>query len=138
MSETEFKPESVSAFMAASGLRLTSVGAERVEGYIDLGPEHHQPDGIVHGGVYSSAVETVASVGAWMAVADKGQIVVGVHNGTDFLRAMRQGRVRVVGEPIRVGATQQLWEVRITDEQDRLVASGRVRLANLTPRPEQP
>jgi 1,4-dihydroxy-2-naphthoyl-CoA hydrolase len=128
-------PGAPSAFMAAVGLVVTSVDADGVEGWIDLGPEHHQPGGIVHGGVYTSAVETAASIGAFTAAAPAGMVAVGVHNSTDFLRQMTAGRVNVVARPIQQGRTQQLWEVRITDPDDRLVAIGQVRLANITPRP---
>jgi len=120
-----------SAFVTAAGLHLTHVAADLVEGYLDLGPEHHQPYGIVHGGVYASAVETSASVGATVAALARGQIAVGVHNSTDFIRSMTTGRVSVVATPLQQGRTQQLWEVRITDSQDRLVARGSLRLQNV-------
>jgi 1,4-dihydroxy-2-naphthoyl-CoA hydrolase len=59
---------------AAAGLRLTHVAGDRVEGVIDLGPAHHTPWGVVHGGVYTAAIESAASVGATAAVADRGQV----------------------------------------------------------------
>jgi len=120
-----------SAFVKAAGLRLRAVGPDRVEGEIDLGPEHHQPWGIVHGGVYATAVESAASIGAAEAARARNLQVVGVHNSTDFLRAVRGGRVQVVAVPIHQGRTTQLWEVTITDERDLPVAVGRVRLQNL-------
>jgi len=123
-----------SPFMEAAGLRLTSVSGERVEGHIDLGPEHHQPWGHVHGGVYTTAIETAASIGAVAAVADRGLLAVGVHNQTDFIRSMSSGRVDVVALPLSQGRTQQLWDVRVTDEAGRLVATGQVRLQNIEPR----
>jgi 1,4-dihydroxy-2-naphthoyl-CoA hydrolase len=126
--------ESASAFMTAAGLRLTHVGAERVEGTLDLGPEHHTPWGVVHGGVYTTAIESAASVGASAAVAERGQIAVGVNNTTDFLRSMTSGRVTVTATPAQQGRTQQLWDVRITDPDGRLVARGTVRLQNVEPR----
>jgi uncharacterized protein (TIGR00369 family) len=119
------------AFMAAAGLRLTQVGADRVEGVLDLGPEHHTPWGMVHGGVYTTAIETAASIGASVAVADRGQIAVGVNNTTDFLRSMTSGRVTVTATPAQQGRTQQLWEVRIADQDERVVARGTVRLQNV-------
>jgi uncharacterized protein (TIGR00369 family) len=124
----------VSAFMQATGLVIDEVSATRVTGSIDLGPEHHQPFGIVHGGVYASAVETMASVGAFTAAQEHGLAAVGVTNTTNFLRSMSAGRVALEAVPIQQGRTQQLWEVRITDDEDRLVAIGQVRLANITPR----
>jgi 1,4-dihydroxy-2-naphthoyl-CoA hydrolase len=126
--------ENASAFMAAAGLRLTHVGAERVEGTLDLGPEHHTPWGVVHGGVYTAAIESAASVGASAAVAERGQIAVGVNNTTDFLRSMTAGTVTVTATPAQQGRTQQLWDVRITDPDGRLVARGTVRLQNVEPR----
>jgi 1,4-dihydroxy-2-naphthoyl-CoA hydrolase len=126
--------ENASAFMAAAGLRLTHVAAERVEGTLDLGPEHHTPWGVVHGGVYTAAIESAASVGASAAVAERGQIAVGVNNTTDFLRSMTAGSVAVTATPVQQGRTQQLWDVRITDPDGRLVARGTVRLQNVEPR----
>jgi 1,4-dihydroxy-2-naphthoyl-CoA hydrolase len=123
-----------SAFMVAGGLQLTHVGAERVEGVIDLGSEHHTPWGVVHGGVYTAAIETAASIGASAAVADRGQIAVGVNNTTDFLRSMSSGRVTVTATPAQQGRTQQLWDVRIADQEARIVARGTVRLQNIEPR----
>ncbi len=123
-----------SAFLRASGLRITGARADRVDGHIVLGPEHHQPWGLVHGGVYAAAVETAASVGASLAASEHGLVAVGVNNNTNFLRSKSEGRVDVVAEPLQQGRTQQLWEVRVVDEQMRLVAVGQVRLQNVTPR----
>jgi len=91
---------------------------------------------VVHGGVYTAAIESAASVGATTAVADRGQIAVGTNNNTDFLRSMTTGTgtVAVTAAPVQQGRTQQLWEVRITDQSGRVVARGTVRLQNIQPR----
>ncbi|HEX2742036.1 MAG TPA: PaaI family thioesterase, partial [Rubrobacter sp.] len=103
-----------------------------VRGWIDLGPDHHTPWGVVHGGVYASAVESAASLGASAAVEEGGQFAVGVNNSTDFLRPMGEGRVEVVAEPIMQGKSQQLWQVIITRAEDgKEVARGQVRLQNV-------
>jgi 1,4-dihydroxy-2-naphthoyl-CoA hydrolase len=117
-------------FLDLLGLRFEEVGGDRVVIVWDVTPDLHQPYGIVHGGVYSSVVETAASVGAAVWLGDRGQ-VVGVSNHTDFLRAVRKGRLRAVGEPIHRGRSQQLWLVEVRDEQDRLIARGQVRLQNI-------
>jgi 1,4-dihydroxy-2-naphthoyl-CoA hydrolase len=123
-----------SAFMRAVGLVLDDVQSSRVTGWIDLGPEHHQPWGLIHGGVYTTAIESAASVGASTAAQASGMVAVGVNNNTNFLRSMTDGRVTVDARAIQQGRTQQLWEVRITDDRDRLVATGQVRLQNVAPR----
>ena len=122
------------AFMQAAGLVLDKIESSHVSGWIDLGSEHHQPWGLVHGGVYTTAIETAASVGASTAAQEHGLVAVGVNNNTNFVRSMAEGRVTVDARAIQQGGTQQLWEVRVTDDRDRLIATGQVRLQNITHR----
>jgi 1,4-dihydroxy-2-naphthoyl-CoA hydrolase len=104
-------------------------GCTWLTGHIDAGPEHHQPMGIVHGAVYTGAVETAASVGATASVYHLGLFAVGVDNVTDFVRPVREGRLQVEARAAQQGKTLQLWDVAITNEAGKLVAKGRVRLA---------
>ncbi|MDX1659166.1 MAG: PaaI family thioesterase [Nitriliruptorales bacterium] len=116
----------------ALGIEWDELSLERVRAHVVAGPQHHQPYGIVHGGVYCGIVETLASVGAALQVWDDGTAVVGVSNSTDFIRSHREGRLDAVGEPIHVGRSQQLWQVRITRAADgKQVARGQVRLHHL-------
>lgn len=133
MSDNEDHLPSMSGeFLRVSGLEFESVGGESVRGWILLSEDHHTPWGVVHGGVYTAAVESAASVGASAAVADEGQFAVGVNNSTDFLRPMKEGRVEVVAEPIMQGRSQQLWQVLITRSEDgKEIARGQVRLQNV-------
>jgi 1,4-dihydroxy-2-naphthoyl-CoA hydrolase len=91
-----------------------------------------QPWGIVHGGVYCAVIESMASVSGqvWLSQHGGGH-VVGVNNNTDFLRAIRTGTVTATSTPIHRGRRQQLWLVTLTDDADRTVARGQVRLQNL-------
>lgn len=121
-----------SAFVAAAGLEVHELSGTKVVGHIDLTSEHLTPWGVVHGGVYTTAVESAASVGASEAVKDRGSFAVGVNNSTDFLRASTGGRVDVVAEPLQQGRVQQLWLVVITaSDTGKAVARGQVRLQNL-------
>jgi 1,4-dihydroxy-2-naphthoyl-CoA hydrolase len=115
------------------GMRLLETTPDGVRLAWDVTPDHFQPYGIVHGGVYCAAVETAASIAATLWFGDRGQ-VVGVSNHTDFLRAVREGTLTATASPIHRGRSQQPWVVEIVDEQSRLVARGQVRLQNLTPR----
>lgn len=124
--------EVTGGFVALLGLRFDEVTGDRVVIRWQVRPELHQPYGIQHGGVYCSVVETAASVGAALWLADRGQ-VVGVSNQTDFLRAVRNGELTAVGTPVHRGRSQQLWQVEITDADARLMARGQVRLQNLYP-----
>jgi 1,4-dihydroxy-2-naphthoyl-CoA hydrolase len=119
-------------FVAAMKFEVTEADGSRVTGHVDLGPDQHTPWGVVHGGLYCSVVESAASIGASLAVADRGQFSVGVNNNTDFVRPMTAGRLDVVAEPIQQGRTLQLWQVVLTRSEDgKLVARGQVRLQNV-------
>ena len=125
-------PATASPFVAAMKFEVTEATGTRVTGQVDLGPDQHTPWGVVHGGVYCAVIESAASIGASAAVADRGQFAVGVNNSTDFIRAMTEGRIDVVAEPIQQGRTQQLWQVLLTRADDgKLVARGQVRLQNV-------
>lgn len=119
-----------SGFVKVLGLEFTAVSPDEVRAEWTLRPELMQPYGITHGGVYCSVVETVASTAAAVWLGERGQ-VVGVSNTTDFLRASREGTITAVGTPVHRGRLQQLWEVRMTDADDRLLAKGQVRLQNI-------
>ena len=93
-----------------------------------------QPWGIVHGGVYCSIIEGLASLSGQVWLSENGGgHVVGVNNNTDFLRSISSGTVTAVSTPIHRGRRQQLWLITITDDNDRVVARGQVRLQNIAP-----
>jgi 1,4-dihydroxy-2-naphthoyl-CoA hydrolase len=129
--------ESSSGFVKAAGLVLDEISESKVTGHIDLASEHHTPWGIVHGGVYSTAVESAASIGASAAVVGRGLVAVGLTNTTHFLRSLTGGRVNVEAAALYQGRTHQLWRADITDASGRLVAHGEVRLQNIAPNPKE-
>lgn len=114
----------------ALGFTFEETGPDRVVARWEIGPQHLQPYGIVHGGVHCAAVEATASVGAALWFGDRGR-VVGVANHTNFLRGRGAGTLAATATPIHRGRSQQLWQVDVTDEQGQLVARGEVRLQNL-------
>ncbi len=117
----------------AMGLEIVSLGPEEAVLEWTVGPEHLQPYGIVHGGVHCGVIETLCSMAGAVRAAPQGKNVVGVENHTSFVRAVRAGRLRAVARPIHVGQRAQLWQADITDEQNRVVATGRVRLFCIDP-----
>ena len=110
------------------GLTFERATVDEVVARIEVGPQHHQPYGVVHGGVYSSMVETVASVGAALNVMPDGRHTVGLENSTTFLRATREGSLTARATPLARGRRSHVWEVEVRDDEDRLVAKGRVRM----------
>jgi uncharacterized protein (TIGR00369 family) len=131
--DTTMNADGTQGLVKLLGFEFGEVTADRVTLAWTVTPDHFQPYGIVHGGVYCAAIESAASFGAARWLGDRGT-VVGVSNHTDFLRAASSGRMTGVATPIHRGRSQQLWLVEITDAESRLVARGEVRLQNLSPR----
>ncbi|WP_291313543.1 PaaI family thioesterase [Corynebacterium sp. UBA2622] len=112
------------------GIVLTYVARDRVEGYVEIGPQHHQPMGLTNGGLYCSVGETLGSMAA---VAASGAPAVGMSNCTDFLRGVSQGRLNAVAKPVHLGSTTHLWRIEMKAEGN-LVATTNLKLMILKPR----
>lgn len=121
-------------YVTHTGIELTDASADHCEGRIEINPNHHQPYGVVHGGVYCTLIETLASTGAALWAMEQGMAgAMGLSNKTDFLKATTDGVILGKATPIHRGRTQQLWQVDLTRESDgRLVAQGQVRLQNVS------
>jgi uncharacterized protein (TIGR00369 family) len=132
-SEADRVPDEFSApYDATLGLVYTDVTPDGMKAQLEVKPHLLQPMGIVHGGVWCSMIESMASVSAYVWLRDNGGgNVVGVNNNTDFLRAITEGTAYGVSEPVHRGRRQQLWLVTIRDGEQRLIARGQVRLQNL-------
>jgi 1,4-dihydroxy-2-naphthoyl-CoA hydrolase len=130
------QPSPEAPFDKEIGLVFTELSPDVARAQLEVQPKLLQPMGIVHGGVYCSMVESMASMAAWTWIsANGGGAVVGVNNNTDFLRAIASGTVYGTATPVHRGRRQQLWVVTITDSNDRVVARGQVRLQNLEQAP---
>jgi len=130
----EWVNDGLTGFDRTMDFRMLRATPDEVILEYDAGPQHHQPYGIVHGGVHCAAVETVCSTGAGLYARLQGQAgVVGVENHTSFVRAVRSGRVRVVGKPLSRGRRSQIWEATARNEEGKIVSTGRVRLLCLEP-----
>jgi 1,4-dihydroxy-2-naphthoyl-CoA hydrolase len=116
-------------WLQAMGITITRATDEEVRAEMMVGPEHLQGYGIVHGGVHCGLIESLASIGAALYALPRGRSVVGLENNTSFVRAVRAGtKLHAVSTPITRGRRTQVWEARVLDEEERVVATGRVRL----------
>lgn len=117
-----------SGWVKEMGIVITKATPDEVSCELEIGDKHHQGYGIVHGGVHAGIVETLASIGAHLVAAPRGQRVVGLENSTSFIRATRAGRLHATARPLTRGRTTQVWQASIRDAEGQLVAEGRVRL----------
>ena len=130
----DFSPmlnENLDGWNRAMGLRFIRATLDEVVAEIEVGPQHLQAYGIVHGGVHAGIIETIVSVGAALNAMSHGRSVVGLENSTSFLHAVREGRLRATARPLVRGKRTHVWEARVEDERGRAVAVGRVRLLSL-------
>ena len=123
----------ISALDRSLGLRVSHADGRRVDASIGIDDRHWQAHGIVHGGVYCTVIETVASIGASYQ-AGLGRQVVGISNRTTFIRAISRGQLTITAALVDVADDLQLWKVDLADEEARLVASGQVQLMRLRAR----
>jgi len=119
-------------WVKAMDLVITHATADQVQCEWVISDKHLQGYGIVHGGVHCGVIESLASIGAHLVAAPRGQRVVGLENHTSFIRAVRSGTLRGTARPVTRGRTSQVWEGVIEDSDGKLVARGTVRLLCLT------
>ena len=110
------------------GIEYLETEPERVVMTMPVDERHVQPMGFLHGGASVVLAETVATVGAWLNCAE-GKTAFGTEINASHLRPKRDGTLTAVGTPVSVGRTTQVWEVQISDEDDKPVCASRCRLA---------
>ncbi len=116
-------------FDALYGLEILSHDAQEARGQVAVSDQVKQPMGLVHGGVFASIAESLTSMATASAVWDQGKSAQGLSNQTSFLRPITEGTVHAVARRRHRGRTTWVWEVEITDDQERLCALVRMTIA---------
>jgi uncharacterized protein (TIGR00369 family) len=111
------------------GLQVQEVGEELATAIVPVRDAVKQPMGLVHGGLYASIAEALASMATALAVAKEGKQAMGLSNATSFLRPITEGTVHATARRIHRGRTTWVWDVEITDDQDRRCALTRMTIA---------
>ena len=111
------------------GLELLEVSELDVRAQVQVREQLKQPAGLIHGGVYASMAEAMASLATAMAVLEQGSTAMGLSNSTSFLRPVTQGVVHAHATRLHRGRTTWVWDVRFSDDQNRLCAITRMTIA---------
>jgi 1,4-dihydroxy-2-naphthoyl-CoA hydrolase len=119
----------VTGFDRLYGLEFDALSDRDVAAHVLITEEHKQPTGIVHGGLYATIAESVATIAAVVSVAGDGSTALGLSNHTSFIRPIAHGSVRAVGRRRHCGRTTQVWDVEISDDDGRSCALSRVTIA---------
>lgn len=133
--KTEFTMEQLQGFGRNSlaellDIRIVEIGDDFLRATMPVDQRTHQPYGLLHGGASVALAETVGSVAAQMAAGPEFR-VVGLEINANHLRGVREGLVTARAEPVHIGRTTQVWEIDISDEQDRMVCVSRLTMAVL-------
>ena len=110
------------------GVEFVELTPERVVATMPVDERHHQPFGYLHGGVSVVLAESVASVGGYLN-CPPGKAAFGAEINASHVRPKRNGTLKAVGVPAHLGRTSQVWEVHITDENDKTVCVSRCTVA---------
>jgi 1,4-dihydroxy-2-naphthoyl-CoA hydrolase len=119
----------LSGFDRLYGLELLAFSETEVRAQVTVREEVKQPAGLLHGGVYASMAESMASLATAVAVSGQGEIAMGLSNSTSFMRPITEGVVHAHATRIHRGRTTWVWDVRFSDDADRTCAVTRMTIA---------
>lgn len=111
------------------GVRVIEATPDEVILEMDVGPQVHQPFGLLHGGASAVIAESAASLGGFLNCDPGEQYCVGTDLNISHLRGKRDGVVRATATPVRKGRTMHVWQIDVTQEDGKLVAVARCTLA---------
>jgi uncharacterized protein (TIGR00369 family) len=109
---------SANTMVAHLGIVYTRLGDETLEAEMPVDARTHQPFGLLHGGASAALAETLGSMAGYMMTRE-GQCVVGTELNATHHRAVSQGKVRGVCQPLHLGKQTQSWDIVVFDEQGR-------------------
>ena len=108
------------------GIKITEVGENYLKGTMPVDKRTHQAYGILHGGASAALAETLGSVGSVIVVDPEKYICVGVEINANHIRSVRDGIVTGTALPLHLGASSHVWEIKITDKNEKLVCVSRL------------
>lgn len=119
------------SILAALGIEIVQLDADKVICTMPVNNNTKQPFGMLHGGASVVLAETAASVGTYAGIDQLTEIAAGMEINANHLRAVSEGFVTAVAIPLHKGKTSMVWDIKISDEQNRLVCVSRCTVAIL-------
>ena len=115
--------------IGALGIEMVEVTNDRVVATMPVHAATHQPFGLLHGGASVVLAETIASMGTWMQIDQEKEIAVGLEINANHIRGKRDGIVTGIGTPLHKGRTTMVWDIKIVDEEEKLICVSRCTVA---------
>jgi 1,4-dihydroxy-2-naphthoyl-CoA hydrolase len=111
------------------GIQMIEVSENKVVATMPVHDATRQPMGLLHGGASVVLAETVASIGTWNLVDQENEAAVGLEINANHIRSKKDGIVIAIGTPVHKGRTTMVWDIRITDEEEKLLCISRCTVA---------
>ncbi|MDE5415550.1 hotdog fold thioesterase [Alkalihalobacterium chitinilyticum] len=115
--------------LGALGIEVVETSEDRVVATMPVHSATHQPFGLLHGGASVVLAETVASMGTWNLVDQENEVAVGLEINANHIRSKTDGIVTAIGTPLHKGRTTMVWDIKIVDEQEKLICVSRCTVA---------
>ena len=113
------------------GIEITEKGDDFLVGKMPVDSRTVQPMRILHGGANVVLAETLGSIASLMIINPEEEISVGVDINANHIRSVKSGWVTGIAKPINIGRKIHVWEIKITDEEDRLTCISRLTVSVL-------
>lgn len=113
----------------ALDIQTIELTADKVVCTMPVNDKTKQPFGLLHGGASVVLAETVASIGTWAQIDQENEVAMGMEINANHLRSVGQGLVTAVGTPLHKGRSSMVWDIKLTDEQNRLICVSRCTVA---------
>src|SRR5579864_9845951 len=110
-------------------IRLVTAEKDKVVATMPIGPHHRQQVGYLHGGISITLAESVASLGTVLNIDASRQMAFGLEINANHLRPKREGQLTAVATPLHRGRTTHVWDIHISDEDDKLICISRCTVA---------
>ena len=111
------------------GIEITDVGDDYICGKMPVDHRTKQPFGLLHGGASAALAETLGSIGGGYKVNNTNETVVGIAINSNHLKSIRDGWVFGKATPIKISKKIQVWEIKITNEENELICISSLTLA---------
>ncbi len=108
--------------METLDIEIVEITDEYVLGKMPVSPKVHQPDGVLHGGATVALAETIGSMASLLLFNRAKFVIRGIEISANHVKSIREGFVFAKASAIHKGRTTQLWEIKITDEEDNLIS----------------
>ena len=115
--------------VSALGIEITEVGVDFLKGSMPVDERTRQPLGVLHGGASVLFAESLGSIAANYVIDHDKAYCVGMEVNANHIRSIREGMVTGIARPLHLGRSTQVWEIRIHDQQDRLICISRLTMA---------